>query len=55
MVYTVLIGSPIFMVMQSFSQTVDEEKTKIVEVIKESYIGAAHNNIDIEILKKGFH
>ncbi len=50
-----LLGLVLFFVAQCFSQTTEEEKKAIVEIIKESYIAAAYNNIDIEILKKGFH
>ncbi len=51
----VLLGLALFFVAQCFAQTTEEEKKAIASLIKESYIGAAHNNIDIEILKKGFH
>jgi ubiquinone/menaquinone biosynthesis C-methylase UbiE len=51
----VLLGLALFFVTQCFTQTTEEEKRAIVEVIKVSYIGAAHNKIDIEVLKKGFH
>ena len=53
--FIVLLGLALFFVAQCFAQTKEEEKKAIVELIKESYIGASHNNIDIEILKKGFH
>ncbi len=51
----VLLGLTLFFIAQCFSQTTKEEKKAIVELIKESYIGAACNNIDIDVLKKGFH
>ncbi len=51
----VLFGLTLFLVVQCFAQTAEEEKKAIVELIKESYIGAAHNNIDIDVLIKGFH
>jgi ubiquinone/menaquinone biosynthesis C-methylase UbiE len=51
----VLLGLALFFVAQCFAQTKGEEKEAIVELIKESYVGAAHNNIDIDVLKKGFH
>jgi ubiquinone/menaquinone biosynthesis C-methylase UbiE len=48
-------GLAFVFVAQCFAQTIKEEKEAIIELVKESYIGAAHNNIDIDILKKGFH
>jgi ubiquinone/menaquinone biosynthesis C-methylase UbiE len=51
----VLFGLAIFFVVQCSAQTTEEEKKAIVELIEESYIGAAHDNIDIDVLKKGFH
>lgn len=51
----VLLGLTLFFVVQCFAQTTEEEKRAIVELIIESYIEAAHNNIDIDVLKKGFH
>jgi SAM-dependent methyltransferase len=50
----ILMGLTLFFVAQCFAQTT-EEKNAIVELIEKSYVGAAHNNIDIDILKKGFH
>jgi ubiquinone/menaquinone biosynthesis C-methylase UbiE len=50
-----LIGLGLLFLTQCIAQTTDEEKEAIVRLIDESYIGAAHNNIDIDILKKGFH
>ncbi len=38
-----------------FAQTPGEEKAAIVKLIDESYLGAVHNNIDIDVLRKGFH
>ncbi len=51
----VLLGLALFFVTQCIAQTPEEEKKAIKELIKVSYIGAAYNNIDIDILKKGFH
>jgi ubiquinone/menaquinone biosynthesis C-methylase UbiE len=51
----VLLGLALFLVAPCFSQKTEEEKEAIVKLVKESYIEAAHNNIDIDILKKGFH
>lgn len=51
----VLLGLALFLVAQCFAQTIQKEKEAIVNLVKESYIGAAYNNIDIDVLKKGFH
>jgi hypothetical protein len=51
----VLLGLALLFVAQCFAQTTEKEKEAIVELVKESYIGAAHNNIDVDILKNGFH
>jgi ubiquinone/menaquinone biosynthesis C-methylase UbiE len=51
----VLLGLVLFFVTQCFAQTTEEEEKAIAELIKESYLGAAYNNIDIDVLKKGFH
>ncbi len=45
----VLLGLALFLVAQCFAQTKEEEKKAIEELIKESYIGAANNNIDIDV------
>ncbi len=51
----VLFWLAVFAAAHCFAQTAEEEKAAIAELIKGSYIGAAHNNIDIDVLKKGFH
>jgi len=51
----IVLGLALFFVAQCFAQTTEEDKEAIVKLVKESYIGAAHNNIDIDVLKKGFH
>lgn len=51
----ILLGLVLFFITQSTAQTTDAEKGAIVKLISESYLGAAHNNIDIDGLKKGFH
>ena len=51
----VLLGLALLIALQCFAQTAEEEKDAIVELIEESYIGAAYNNIDIAVVKKGFH
>ncbi len=50
-----LLGLLLVFVAGCFAQTSEEEKEAIIELVKVSYIGAAHNNIDIDVLKKGFH
>jgi SAM-dependent methyltransferase len=50
-----LIGLTVFFIAQCFGQTIEEDKNAIVELIEKSYIGAAHNTIDINVLRKGFH
>jgi SAM-dependent methyltransferase len=51
----ILVGLALFFIAQCFAQTIEEEKEAVIKLIEECYIGAAHNNIDIDILKKGFH
>ena len=51
----ILLGLVLFFLTQSTAQTTDADKGAIVKLISESYLGAAHNNIDIDGLKKGFH
>ncbi len=51
----ILFGLALFFVTHCTAQITEEEKEAIVKLIDESYIEAAHNNIDIEVLKKGFH
>jgi SAM-dependent methyltransferase len=51
----VLFGLALFFVMQCTAQTTEEEKKAIIKLINESYIDAAHNNIDTDVIKKGFH
>jgi ubiquinone/menaquinone biosynthesis C-methylase UbiE len=50
----VLLGLMQFFVLQSFAQTEEDEKNAIIELIEETYIEAAYNNINIDALKKGF-
>ena len=49
-----LIMEAVTKVLDRYSQTT-EEKKEIGDLIEKSYIGAACNTIDIDILKKGFH
>ncbi len=51
----ILFGLALFFVTQCTTQTTEEDKKAIVKLINESYIRAAHNKIDIDIVKKGFH
>lgn len=51
----VLSGALPFSTAQCFAQTKEGEKEAIIELIKKVYVGAVHNNIDIDALKKGFH
>ncbi len=51
----VLLGLALFLVVQYCAQAKEGEEKAIVAVIKESYIEAAYNDIDIDVLKKGFH
>ena len=51
----VFLGLTLYFAAHSFSQTIEEETSAIVELIERSYMGAAHNNIDIDVLKEGFH
>jgi len=51
----ILLGITLFFVSLCFDQTTEENKIAIVELIENSYVGAAHNTIDIDVLKKGFH
>ena len=54
--FVILFGLSLIFIAHCMAQIPEEEeKGAIIEVIKESYIGAAHNNIDIDVLKKGFH
>ncbi|NIM90966.1 MAG: methyltransferase domain-containing protein [Candidatus Aminicenantes bacterium] len=53
--FIILAGLALFFIAQCFAQTIEEEKEAIVKLIEECYVGAAHNNIDIDVLKKGFH
>jgi len=50
-----LLGLALFFVTQCFAQTTEEEAKAIEELINVSYIGAACNTIDIDILKQRFH
>jgi ubiquinone/menaquinone biosynthesis C-methylase UbiE len=50
-----LFGLTLFFVVQCIAQTTEEEKEALFKLIDESYLGAAHNNIDIDVIKKGFH
>ncbi len=51
----VITGLAVLFAMQCFTQTAEEEKEAITDLIQASYIGAAHNSIDIAVLKEGFH
>lgn len=51
----ILLGLTLFFVARCYAQTTAEEEKAIVEIIQEFYVNAAHNIIDVDVLKKGFH
>ncbi len=52
---SLLVGILPLLPAQCFAQTKGGEKEAIIELINKVYVGAVHNNIDVDVLKKGFH
>ncbi len=50
-----LSGIALFLIVQCVAQTKEEDRKAIGDVIRGAYVGAVHNKIDIDALKKGFH